>query len=42
VRRSLDSQRRLGYRSRVSKDVYEQAVEETARTVETYLKLKKS
>jgi hypothetical protein len=33
VTRSIESQRRLGYRSRVSRDVVDEAVQETARVV---------
>ena len=41
VRRSLETQRRLGYRSRVSKSVIEEAVAEAARALEPYLRLRR-
>jgi hypothetical protein len=40
VRRSIEAQRRLGYRSRVSKDVLDRAIAEAARAVAPYLKLR--
>jgi hypothetical protein len=38
IKRSLASQRRLGYSGRVESDVYESAVSETARAVDRLLK----
>ena len=41
VRRSIETQRRLGYRSRVSKSVVDEAVEAAARALEPYLELRR-